>query len=172
MRPCGRSTQTGLTLIELLIVMAILALATSVVIINAPPARNAARVEAEGFELALRGAVDEAVITGGAYRVEMKADEWRIARFSNGEWETVSGSTEDARAGAVFMSVEVEDAAKSNAASLYGAYTKETPDRDAPTLISIEPFGETPEFAATFRNDGISWQVRHLASGRIEIERS
>lgn len=166
-----RHTQVGLTLIELLIVMAILALATSVVIVNAPPLRNPARIAAEEFEIALRGTVDQAVITGGAYRLEVQDTEWRIARLSNAQWETVFNSNQETQDRGVLLSVDVQDAAKSNATLLYGSYQAEQDDRDAPTFIAIAPFGETPAFATVFQRDGVSWQVRHLEDGRVEIER-
>ncbi|MEX0645770.1 MAG: type II secretion system protein, partial [Parvularculaceae bacterium] len=58
----ARKKQRGVTLLELLVVMAILALVASIAVLSAPPARGAARDEAERFAARFIAACEESIV--------------------------------------------------------------------------------------------------------------
>lgn len=147
--------------------MAILALAATIVIINAPPRQSAARAAALEFSDALRNADDQAIVAGGVHRLEISNGAWRIARFENEEWAPYR---EAAAADSVTLSVDVEEIAKSNLSALTGERSQ-TRDRNAPTIVAVDPFGDAPAFALRFRSDRESWSVQRSANGDIKLVR-
>ncbi|OFX05720.1 MAG: type II secretion system protein GspH [Alphaproteobacteria bacterium RIFCSPHIGHO2_12_FULL_63_12] len=68
-----RNAQRGLTLIELLVVIVILALASSLVLLTAPPTRPPVRDEAERFARRMELALDEAITSSRPMRVKIDA---------------------------------------------------------------------------------------------------
>lgn len=147
--------------------MAILALAATIVIINAPPRQSAARAAADAFAIALQNADDRAIVAGGVHRLEISADKWRIVRLEDREWTLVR---ESAAVDNLTLSVDVEEVAKSNLSALTGE-RGEKRDRNAPVIIAIDPFGDAPPFALRFRSDRESWSVQRLAAGDIAVAR-
>ncbi len=147
--------------------MGILALAATIVLINAPTRRSEARSAATEFSGALTAAIDDAVVAGGVHRLEVTADKWRIARFEDEDWKDFRRSDTQ---GAVQFSIEVEEAAESNISALTGERPQQR-GRDEPSIISIDPFGDTPAFSVQFRSEQESWTVRHNEQGDITTER-
>lgn len=147
--------------------MAILALAATIVIINAPPRQSAARTAALEFGDALRIADDQAIVAGGVHRLEISNGNWRITRLENEEWTLYR---EAASADGMTLSVDVEEIAKSNLSALTGE-RGEKRDRNAPTIVAVDPFGDAPAFELRFRGDRESWSVRRSASGEIKMVR-
>lgn len=147
--------------------MAILALAATIVIINAPPQQSTARTGADEFSIALQNADDGAIVAGGVHRLEISAEKWRIARFENREWAPYWEST---AADGLTLTVDVEEIAQSNLSALTGE-RGEKRKRNAPVIIAIDPFGDAPPFALQFRGDRESWSVQRLADGDIKMAR-
>lgn len=81
-----RLAQKGLTLIELLIVMLIIAMMASVVALNAPPSPGKARTEADRFAVRLNMASEQSVMTGSLIGLELSATGYRFFRYERGEW--------------------------------------------------------------------------------------
>lgn len=149
--------------------MAILALAATIVIVNAPPARSAPRDAAGEFAQMLRGAVDDAIITGRVLRLEIEPAGWRLVRFADGAWVNDAASDEDKLRGTL-ISVDLNDPAQSNLQALTGEREART-DRDAPVIIPIDPFGGAMEFEIVFQEGRDRWAVRQNANGVIEMVR-
>ncbi len=147
--------------------MTILALAATIVIVNAPPTRSPSRTAADEFAQTLRGAVDLAIINGENYRIEVLPGAWTLAKLTDGVWSSVAATPED-DVGEVLLRIDVEDAAQSNALGLYG----KRPDRrgrDEPVLVPIDPFGDTYSFALSFQYNRDVWIVRSADDGTIEV---
>ena len=162
-----RSLQRGVTLIELLVVMGILALGATIVIVNAPPQREPARAAATAFADMLRGAVDDAVVSGDVLRLEIASQDWRLARFADGEWTASKTSDDDLLAG-MLLRAEVDDPARSNRQALTGARAARR-ERDAPVTIPVDPFGAMPGFTVRFERQGEVWAVRHDVAGAVTV---
>ncbi|MEM8772953.1 MAG: prepilin-type N-terminal cleavage/methylation domain-containing protein [Pseudomonadota bacterium] len=170
-----RRRQSGLTLIELLVVMTILALAATIVIMNAPPARDPMRAVATSFANDVRAAIDDAVISGAGVRFEFEPSAYYIARFQDGEWKRVAQTTNNAAQKAIsegdlLIRIEIDDPAKSNAAGLSGG-TAPRQKKSEPTIVPIDPYGDMPSFTATFQRGRSVWSVRRAGNARIEVRR-
>lgn len=148
----------------------ILALAATIVIVNAPPPRNNARDAASAFTNALRTAVDDGIITGAGWRAEITANEWQILRRSNGEWVTATQS--DGRsAGEIIIRIKIDDAAIANEQNQNIEFSNKKPGPNNLVIVPIDPFGETPGFTAFFESGGEVWAVTHRPDGVIETRR-
>ncbi len=147
--------------------MGILALAATIVLINAPPRQSAARAAASDFADALRAAVDDAVVAGGVHRLEVTPESWRISEFEDRDWTPFREGI-DARG--LSLSVDIEEVAKSNLSALTGERGEQR-DRDAPIIVGVDPFGDAPLFKLRFRDDRESWIVRGGENGDIRVER-
>lgn len=82
--------QRGLTLIELLIVMLVVAMAAGVVAFNMPPSTSEARKEAERFAARLSVAGEQAIMSGSVIGMELEADGYRFYRYDRGEWRDLA----------------------------------------------------------------------------------
>lgn len=162
------TSQRGVTLVELLVVMVILALAATIVIINAPPSRSAPREAAGDFAQAFRAAIDEAVISGRVFRMEIEPARWRLMRLDDGEWVEDAGG--DGELDDILLRIDVEEAAKSNREAITGA-RPERRDRDAPVIVPVDPFGATPAFDLSFQRGREVWTFTHRANGDVELAR-
>jgi len=147
--------------------MAILALAATIVIVNAPARQGAAQAAAADFADAVRAAVDDAVVAGRVQRIEVTPERWRISEFADREWSAVR---EGDRVTGLGLTAELEEAAKSNLSALTGE-RGERPERNAPTMIAVDPFGDAPTFTVRFRDQRESWIVRREDSGAIAVGR-
>ncbi len=146
--------------------MSILALAATIVLVNAPPRQSDARVAAGDFANALIAALDNAVVGGGVHRLEVKPTDWRIAELEDQDWNDFRRGGE----GDMRITLETEEAAKSNVTALTGERAEQG-DRDAPTIVSIDPFGDAPAFLLRFSDGRESWVVRHGETGAVRTER-
>ena len=146
--------------------MGILALAATIVLVNAPPRQSEARVAAGEFANALITALDNAVVAGGVYRLEIGSASWRIAVLEGRDWtEFRRGGDDDMR-----ITLDVEEAAESNMMALTGKRL-ERRERDAPAIVSIDPFGDAPPFLLRFGDGRENWIVRHDEAGAVRTER-
>ncbi len=147
--------------------MAILALAATIVIINAPPPQSTARAAASEFADALRAAVDDAVVAGGVHRLEVAPDKWRISEFEDRNWKAFRQGSDTVD---LSLTVDVEEVAKSNLSALTGERGAQR-ERDAPVIIAVDPFGDAPAFILRFQDGRENWSVSHTANGDIGVAR-
>ena len=147
--------------------MAILALAATIVIINAPTRQSAAQAAAGDFADAFRAAVDDAVVVGRVQRVEITPQRWRIAAVSDREWSVLKeGDTDPDLA----LTVDLKEVAKTNLLPLTGE-RGEVRERDAPTIIAVDPYGDAPAFTVRFRDSRETWVVIRDERGVVKVER-
>ena len=81
-----RPAEDGFTLVELMIVMAIMALATTAVIVRLPDDRSRIREDAERFALRVAGARDQAVLASRPIAVTVSTGGYSFSRRLQGQW--------------------------------------------------------------------------------------
>jgi type II secretion system protein H len=170
-----RNRQRGLTLVELLVVIVILALASSVVLLNAPPSRPKVKDDAERFAARLVLAMDEAIATGAVMRISIDAKGYQFERLKAGEWtpleETRAFGRRDFDARSL-AKVEIKDAANDNARALGG---EERPDaaeddeEEEKSDIALDPLGVQTAFSVRFSSANGAWLVTVDEGGAIVV---
>ena len=163
--------ERGLTLVELLVVIVILGLASSLVLLNAPPSRAAVERDALRFAANVKVALDEMVMTGAAYRLVIDAAGYGFERYADGEWETEGVDRAFQRAEfdqGVLATVEFNDAALANAQALGDEKPAEA-EEGAPTIIRLDPIGAPVTFTARLTSPQGSYLVSLGADGEITV---
>lgn len=161
--------QSGLTLLELLVVVAILALATTVAVFNAPPARSGAKAEAERFAARLVAGIEEAVMSGAPARVRMNPTGYAFERYDGEDWlEAGEGRLRPGRslpANIVMSATAKEDSAKANDAG------RASTDGQKTQWMSLDPIGVTDAYDVVFSDGRQSWTVSIDAAGKVRVSR-
>lgn len=140
--------QRGVTLVELLVVLAMIAMLAGVVVLNAPPVAGEAQREAERFAARIDLAAQTAITSGAVLGVELRNDGYRFLQFQRGAW--AQASADDFKAGAFSADVAV-------AFSFYEPAKSNEPEdvRDdeevalAPDVV-FSPTGETTPVVVSF----------------------
>ena len=81
-----RRARGGFTLVELMLVVAIIGLAAAAVVMTAPPAGRPVGVEAERLAARLIRAREEALLSNRPVAVEVDAVGYRFTTFDGAEW--------------------------------------------------------------------------------------
>jgi general secretion pathway protein H len=85
----GSNREGGFTLIELMVVITIIALASAVVVFAIPDPRGRVVDEAERFAARVLAARDDAVVQGRDVRVRVSAGGYSVERRRRGTWEAL-----------------------------------------------------------------------------------
>lgn len=97
--PSWRSAEHGFTLVEMMVVLVILALAASAVVLAMPDAGGSLQSEAERFAARAKAARDGAIIESRAASLDVNAAGYDLSRRTDGRWqapthyEWVAGTT-------------------------------------------------------------------------------
>ena len=86
-----RPGANGFTLVELMVVLAIMALAATAVVLTIPGNEQAVRSEADRLAARLAGARDVAVIEGRSVSVNFAPSGYGFERRVSGEWQPLPG---------------------------------------------------------------------------------
>ncbi|NWG92695.1 MAG: GspH/FimT family pseudopilin [Parvularculaceae bacterium] len=174
-RQIERPRERGLTLVELLVVIVILALASSVVLLNAPPSRPKVKEDAERFAARLALAMDEAIATGGVMRISIDAKGYQFERMQAGEWTPLDDDRifgrRDFDKGSL-AKVEIKDAAYDNARALGGEErpdAAEEGDDKEKTEIALDPLGVQTAFSVRFSSADGAFVVTVDEGGGIAV---
>jgi general secretion pathway protein H len=87
----GNRLEQGFTLVELMVVIAIMALATSVVALSLPPSNAHVRVQAEALAARMLAARDAAILEARDMAVVIDAGGNSIERRRRGAWQAAIG---------------------------------------------------------------------------------
>ncbi len=87
-----RGRGAGFTLVEILVVLAILGLLAGVVALTLPDDRAALDRQADRFASHLLRAREEAIIGARSVRVSADADGYAFARLQSGQWTAIDGN--------------------------------------------------------------------------------
>jgi len=177
-RKLEKRNQRGLTLVELLVVVVILALASSVVMLNAPPSRPEVRDDAERFAARLLLAFDQAVASDESIRVRIDAkgysfEELRYSEeLGDEEWavdENVVALSRRDYHRRTSVIVEADDAANKNALALGDDDTAKDGEEEGVSTIPLDPLGAQMPFRVRFSSaDGVL-TVRVDETGTVRV---
>lgn len=166
----SRRACAGFTLIELLVVMLLVAMISSVIVLNLPPPRGEEKNEAEVFAARLDAASELAVMTGAMFGLEVSEEGYRYYRYDRGVWETAIDRRLAVGAFSPDIAVEftlTDPAAKNEAA-------EENPrekDKEAPApSIFFTPTGETTPLNAKFVSRRGDVSVSLDAAGNVTMD--
>jgi general secretion pathway protein H len=167
-----RAAQAGITLVELLVVLVILALASSTVLLNAPPSRTPVQEEAERLSARLRLALDEAQVTGRSLRAVFDATGYGFEVYRSGKWAALADhrflSRHDFHPG-VTPEVLVEEAAIANASAL-GEYARPGIPDDI-SRLTLDPMGAQSNLRVRLLSRDGAWVVELDPNGALESHR-
>lgn len=167
-----RGGERGLTLVELLVVMVILGLASSLVLLNAPPSRAVVERDALRFASSVKIALDEMVLSGATYRLVVDAAGYGFERYAGGEWGTKGVDRTFQRAefdNGVTATVEIEDAALANARALGEDEPKEA-EQDEPKVIRLDPIGPPATFTLRLLSSQGAYLVTLGPDGKMTVK--
>ena len=93
-RPVGAHPAAGFTLIELMVVVAILALLTTTLTLSVSRPRGADMADAKRFEAVYSQLRDEAVMSGQILGLQVDADGFQRLRWQAGAWQEVGAAAD------------------------------------------------------------------------------
>lgn len=189
----ARHSQTGFTLVEILIALAILGLATSVVVLNLPPSNQNVHREAQRFAARLIAASHEAITTGEVIGLDIGNNQYSFLRFRDRGWSKLQGrvfstwsldnninvnanilEAEGLSAnneiisggGSIIASIaSVRDPRRNNG----GQDNTQQGDLISSPTIQFHPIGTSTAFSILFADGAQSWLVTHSRAGEVTI---
>lgn len=166
-----KSGQRGLSLVEILVVLALAAMVAGIVVINAPPGRGDARRAAERLAARLDFAAQEAVTSGAVLGLRLGDDGYEFYRYERGEWAPASAAQMN---GEVFspefsVAIETEQPAKKNEPEERRLETKRETEKTVAPAFRFLPTGETTPAAFLIEDRRERWRVTLDGSGHVDV---
>ena len=110
-----RAKDHGFTLVEILVVVFIIALMTSVVVVSLPDGKSSAATGADDLQRELQRAGREAIVSGHPIALSVSGSTYRFERYQRGDWLPVSSpisAAPNAREPIVLEVLREDDASK------------------------------------------------------------
>ena len=89
-RTRGTSSEHGFSLVELMVVIVILGLASTAVVLAMPELGGSLQAEAERFAARAKAARDSAIVESRPFALTVSPEGYEIARRSGGQWQVAS----------------------------------------------------------------------------------
>lgn len=97
----ARSSQAGFTLLEVLTVVFIMGLVTSLVVIALPEPEQDLQTEARRLERTIDQLQDRAILTGAVHALDLTASNYQVTRWQAGTWTPLPGFSHEFPGGVV-----------------------------------------------------------------------
>jgi general secretion pathway protein H len=93
----GSNSTQGFTLVEMMVVITILAIVSTVVVVSLPDPRGRVRNDAERFAARLAAVRDDAIVESRSMRVWTTRGAYGVDRWRRGQWQPVSAKPFETR---------------------------------------------------------------------------
>lgn len=155
--------RNGFTLVELMVVVSLIGLMSTLVVLAIPDGRPRLTAEAERFGARLVRAREEAVLTNRAVEVEVTAEGYAFRARRRGEWRPLEGPFEAVAwspgTSAILASA---DSAGADAAIADGTV--------APARVAFDSTGFAAPASLTLSRDGERIRVEIDGAGEVRID--
>lgn len=151
-----RVRDAGFTLVEILVVLFIMALATSVVILSVEPPKSSIEKQAERLSVELNALAQDGLISGSVNAAGFSEEGYALYSFENSEWtERVSGEWQD-----------------NYRLTLKRASAKLDIPKKTDPIIMFQPTGLSTPFELTLSDSEITYALKTEGDGRVELVKS
>lgn len=150
-----RHGERGMTLIEVLTVVFIIALTSSLVVLTLPERTSEAERFAERFAQDVSRAHDRAILSGRVVGIGFTRDRYQLEEWRSGEWQTVSGNSQSLpdRIDLVFLNASEAD----------------DEEETAPSIL-FDPTGVNTPIEILLRSRGERLSLVVKADGEVQID--
>jgi len=153
---CGITKEAGFTLIEILCVLVLIGVTTSLVVLTVQPPKSALETQAAQLTNQLNALAQDGLISGSVNAAGFSEDGYTLYTFENSEWtERVSGEWQD---------------------SYRLTFTRASARLDLPKTtdptIMFQPTGLSTPFELTLSDRDIHYALKTSGDGRIELVKS
>jgi general secretion pathway protein H len=154
----------GFTLVEMLVVLVIIGLLSSVVVLTVPMGSASLRDDARVLAARLKLASQESVMKGAATGALISPEGYAFYRLQNGKWIEVTDERAFARQ-VWRKGVAVETLRAANAPSVSASRDKKAV---VPNVV-FDPTGMTTPFSISLAAQGERWSVTDTANGEVVV---
>ena len=170
-RQIGKESQQGLTLVELLVTLLIVALSASVIVLNAPTPPGKEREAAEQFAAKLGIASQLSITSSTLIGLEVTETGYAFYDYRSGEWEPAGDR--QLRPGEfsadVAVDIEIADSVMKNKVA---EIEEEGGEEDTPhPSVFFSPTGEVTPLSATFATRRGARIVELTENAELEVRR-
>ena len=146
----------GFTLVEILVVLAILAITTSVVILSIPPTVMPIEKQANRLHLEINALAQDGLISGAVTAAGFSKDGYALYAFENSEWtQKASGEWQD-----------------NYRLTLTRVTTKLDIPKTTEPIILFQPTGLSTPFELTLSDRETRYALKTAGDGRVDLVKS
>ena len=165
--------QRGVTLVELLVVLTMIALLASIVVLSTPPAQSDAMKSAEQFAARIDFASQEAITSGRVIGVIAQPDGYQFYSYDRGVWTELAEKILGAEAFSSTIAVDLELAESARKNEPQDMLRESKRDNEIPPRpkIIFAPTGETTPFSVVFADRRNQYRVTLSDSGAVQLSK-
>ncbi|MCI4645403.1 MAG: GspH/FimT family pseudopilin [Hyphomonadaceae bacterium] len=171
----AREGEAGFTLVELLVVVFIIALMSTIVVLSLPEGNTPLRGMTQALALKLNQAGRESILTGEPVALAMAGEEsFRFERYRDGEWSTedlrhLALQTRDTASG-VSVSIAHQSASLRPVAASTGREGDDTPGDQFHRQVVFSPLGEATPAEIRLQDGAEEAVIRITESGEVSFD--